>query len=163
MRILDIFLAKSLPNRPPRWQSSAHIQLFLLFCKCLLLARAFIVATLPALVLHTLLLLNPWPAPHFTSSTTPLLTRPGMHILLQVYSFHKRYISSEIFKFVVDKWKESAKAESPHHHIKREGVLWGVAVFLCMEGALCRRHSPLLHYFCSHSHLLIRNYLCSYS
>ena len=25
------------------------------------------------------------------------------------------------------------KTEIPHHHIKREGVLWGVAVFLCME------------------------------
>ena len=66
-------------GRLPRWQNSAHKQLFQLFCKCLLLAHAFIVATLPAVVLpRTFFLQTPrvlalktvTAAPHFTCSTT---------------------------------------------------------------------------------------------
>ena len=103
------------------------------------------------------------PAPHFTCSTTS--SDPPRQSGIHIYHTLHFPISISILKLsflllaclpsLVSSshvWVGDYHFQNPHHHQVRVCVLW-VAVFLCMESALCRQQSLPRDYICSHSQL----------
>ena len=100
------------------------------------------------------------PAPHFTCSTTSSdpPRQYGIHIYHTLH-FHlnpKTFLSFTCLPPPVWCHHFMYGLETIifriHTIIRRECVLW-VAVFLCMESALCRQQSLPRDYICSHSQL----------